>query len=312
MAQKEHGHGQAVVKLTDGHAMPVLGLGTYENTAAADIEVLKKLVAEKVYVHIDTASFYKNEAQIGAALKELFDAKKVKREDLYVTSKIFMHQMGDIEGTLRNTLKDLQFEYLDLYLIHWPIQTTAPFGTPGLQVKNTIPLFKIWAELEGLVAKGLVKSIGVSNFNFQLLADLLSYAKIKPVCNQIELQPYLSQEIFVDWMKENSIVPVAYSPLAKGVGDGHHVVPLTDPVITKIAAHHKKSPAQIILAWHLARGHVIIPKSAKYERAVENAHSVDVKLAHDEIAAISHLNKNHRTVDNKNWGAPFNKVPLWL
>lgn len=303
-------HPQAFIKMSNGLQIPSLGLGTYDNTDQAGYDVLKRLIGDKVYVHIDTASFYANEAGIGEVLHELTTKHGIQRKDLFITSKVFTHEIVNLEATLKKTLKDLQLDYIDLYLIHWPIQTSGTMKDKDNKIIR-VPLSQTWAQLEGLVEKGLIKSIGVSNFNFQLLNDLLSYAKIKPVCNQIELHPFLSQHDFVEWLKDNDIVPVAYTPLAKGLGDGKELVPLTEPVIIKIAEKHKRPVGQIVLAWHLARGHVVIPKSAKYERAVENQHALEVKLSPEEVEEINKLNKNYRFVDNKRWGAPFNKIPLW-
>jgi alcohol dehydrogenase (NADP+) len=306
---RDHSHTQKFLKLKDGRDIPVLGLGTWENTKSEGYETLKRLIKEKVYVHIDTAQSYGNEEAIGKLLQELFKEKALERKDLFITTKLAMYSMENPEEAFMKSLKDLQLEYLDLYLIHWPIQIRQ---TENGAVQAHVPLHQLWAKLEKFVDKGLVKSIGVSNFNFQLLNDLLSYARIKPACNQIELHPYLVQPRLVEWLKEVGVTPVAYSPLTRGDHEGKEQVPLNDPVIKRIADRHKRTVGQIILAWHLAWGHVIIPKTTHYERGIENASIFDIKLTEEEVKEIDGLNRNFRTVDNKIWGKPpINRLPVW-
>lgn len=302
----EHTHGSFLTQ-SNGLKMPILGLGTYDNYHGDDLVLFKRLIKEKVYTLIDTASYYKNEESIGKALQELIAEGSITRDDVYITTKAFMYEMDDIEGALRRSLAKLQVKQVDLFLVHWPLQTV------GNDLENAkpirIPMYKIWAEFERMVELGLTKSIGVSNFNFQLLNDLLSYAKIKPVTNQIELHPYLSQHRFVESMKSNGIIPTAYSPLARGGTE--EGVPLTDPVILQIAKELGKSPGQIILAWHVARGHAIIPKSAKYERAIENAEALKIKLSPEQVKQIDGINRNKRILDPSVWFENYKFCPIF-
>lgn len=307
-AKTESAHSQTkYIVQSNGYKMPILGLGTFDNYQGEDLILFKRLIKEKVYTLIDTASYYKNEESIGKALQELIAEGAITRDDVYITTKAFMFEMDDIEGALRRSLAKLQVKQVDLFLVHWPIQT---IGDDMENAKPTrIPMYKIWAEYERMVELGLTKSIGVSNFNFQLLNDLLSYAKIKPVTNQIELHPYLSQHRLVESMKSNGIIPTAFSPLARG--NFKEKGPLTDPVIAQIAKEIGKSPGQVILAWHVARGHAIIPKSSRYERAIENAEAINIKLSPEHVKLIDGLNRNFRILDPADWYETYKFYPVF-
>ena len=182
--------------------MPILGFGT---SSILDPESF--YTAVKVgYRHFDTATKYANEQFIGEALTRAIDEKLVTRKDLFLTTKLWHTDYADPEAALRLSLKKLQTDYVDLYLIHWPLSGHAD---------HKVPMHKLWAQMENLVEQGLTKSIGVSNFNIQILADMLTYAKIKPVCNQIQLYPQCAQEELVKWLQANDIHPVAYSPVGR-------------------------------------------------------------------------------------------------
>jgi diketogulonate reductase-like aldo/keto reductase len=166
--------------------------------------VIVQAIVEAGYRHIDTASKYGNEEMIGEAIQEAMKAKDIKREEFFITTKIWFEEYGDPEAAIRGSLKRLKLEYVDLYLIHWPV---------GLFSEPKKPLHVLWKELESLVDKGLTKSIGLSNFNMQLILDLLCYARIKPVSNQIELNPHCAQSNFLKFLKDQNILPLAYAPL---------------------------------------------------------------------------------------------------
>ena len=237
---------------------------------------------EHGYRHIDTASFYKNEEAIGRAIQECL-AQGIKREELFITTKLHQEEKDDVEAAVRRSLKKLQLEYIDLYLIHWMI----PKVENG-EIFNT-PLHKVWGELERLVEAGLIKNIGVSNCTVALFIDLWSYAKIKPVMNQIELHPYLPQFALVDFLQKKLGVHVtAYSPIGAS-GFEYKSAALkslnlfTEPQIVLLAEKYGKSPAQIVLNWHVQhRGHVVIPKTTKVERLSENLLSYNFKLSEEE------------------------------
>ena len=198
---------QPYLTLLDGAKIPQVGLGTFLSSEGDVEPIVKAAILDHGYRHIDTASLYKNEEAIGRALQECF-GKGIKREEIWVTTKIHQEEKDDVEGALRRSLSKLQLDYVDLYLVHWMI----PKVDNG-QIQNT-PLHKVWAELERLVEAGLIKHIGISNCTVALLLDLWSYAKIKPVMNQIELHPYLPQVDLVNFLKNKLGVHVtAYSPI---------------------------------------------------------------------------------------------------
>ncbi len=281
------------VTLSNGLKMPKFGLGTSCMTTEEEISNFVKAVVEFGYRHIDTASFYDNEEIIGKALKQIF-AAGIKREELFIVTKLWNTDHDIAEEALVSSLKRMQLDFVDLYLIHWPVATKRE-NDADVFVK--VSLEKTWRDMEKNVKKGLARSIGVSNYNFQTLNDLLSYAEIPPVCNQIELYPYLAQSNFVDWMKSFNVQPVAYSPLGSTylIKDEALNV-LKDGVIQKIAEKHSKSVGQVILSWGMARGHVVIPKSSNPARIKENIESLAIELQKEEVDAITALDKNLRII----------------
>ena len=240
-------------QLSDGTKMPMFGLGTY---AMTDAQTIKKTVSEMGYRMYDCASFYKNEELVGQALKELFEEEKcVTREELYIISKIWWDEVEDVEAACRRSLTKLGLKQLDLYLVHWPlgqeaIQPTEEGGEITYKRIN-VPMYKIWAQMEALVDKGLVKSIGVSNFNVQLLWDMLSYARIKPVVNEVELHPLNTQLKLVKYMKSENIVPIGYCPIARGADTRKTPNIFEHEIVKKYMEKYNKTGAQILLNWGL-------------------------------------------------------------
>jgi 2,5-diketo-D-gluconate reductase A len=260
------------IDLNNGVSIPQLGFGVFlippEDTADAVTQAL-----DVGYRHIDTARAYRNEKGVGQAIA----ASSLDRDDVFVTTKLWNNRQGHDSAleAFDASLERLGLDVLDLYLIHWP----AP--QQDLYVDT-------WRAFEELQADGRVRSIGVSNFRVEDLQRLLDLGLTVPVVNQIELHPYLTQDELRAFHADHQIVTEAWSPLAKG-----NV--LDDPVITELAEAKDATPAQVVLAWHLALGNIVIPKSVTPERIAENFAATEVKLGNDEIDAITALNRDERT-----------------
>jgi 2,5-diketo-D-gluconate reductase A len=259
--------------LQDGNTMPQLGLGVYK----VDNNIAAPLVSHALqngYRLIDTASMYENEVGVGQGIVD----SGVPREEVLVATKFWMDDLG-FENTLKafdKSLKLLGLEYLDFYLIHWP----AP--------KRGLLYVDSWKAMEKLKNEGLIRSIGVCNFHTHHIDEILKVAEHKPVINQIELHPWLTQEKLIAYDNANSIVTQAWSPLARGKI-------LDEPMLEAMAIKHGKSVAQIVLRWHIQRGVAVIPKSNSKERIVENMNVFDFELSAEDVDAITALNTNFRT-----------------
>jgi diketogulonate reductase-like aldo/keto reductase len=299
------------IKLNNGLEMPAIGLGTWKSEPNKVGEAVKYALLEAGYKHIDGASIYRNEPEVGEAYEEVF--KTIKREDVFITSKLWNtnHASIYVEDACRQTLKDLKLEYLDLYLMHWGVAfehggDLEPMKDGKVQREN-ISIKETWQAMEKLVELKLVKSIGVANFTKPMLDSLLSYAEIKPAVNQIEMHPYLSQVELLKYCKQKGIVVTAYSPLGR-LGVTTYDVPRLheEPTIKDLAQKYGKSVAQILLNWGLLRGTVVIPKSVTPERIKENIGAYDFALTKDDMQKIDTLNKDFRFVDpSPNWGFDY-------
>jgi diketogulonate reductase-like aldo/keto reductase len=257
------------VTLFNGHKMPLIGLGTWR-VDPKDIPFSVKTAIKEGYRHIDCAAVYLNEKQVGISLQEALKENNLKREDVFITSKLWntYHKKEHVRKACEKTLKDLQLQYLDLYLIHWPIafepvsdelnssSDIMKRDENGKAKLAKVSIQETWRAMEQLVDDGLVKSIGVSNFTIPLLHDLLSYARIKPAVNQVEYHPYYQQTTLLDYCRKEGVVLQGYSIL----GAGDKAAPLFDETIKSIASKKKKSPAQVILRWAIQKGIVVLPK----------------------------------------------------
>lgn len=262
-------HETHAIQLANGVKMPLLGLGVFKANGP-DTQQAVKWALEAGYRSIDTAAIYGNETEVGNALKE----SKVPREHLFITTKVWNTDQG-YDTTIKafeQSLQKLQLTYLDLYLIHWPVQDK---------------FLDTWRALEMLYNEGKIKAIGVCNFQPHHLDTLIQASNIVPMVNQIELHPFLTQEDVRKYCKQHNIVVEAWSPLGRGKM-------LDNPQLKEIADRHKKSIAQIILRWDIQNDIVTIPKSVKQNRIIENADIFDFSLNPDEIKAINALNKNER------------------
>lgn len=234
------------------------------------------------------------------------DSGKVRREDLFITSKLWNtnHAKQHVREACLKTLKDLQLDYLDLYLIHWPVSfeyvdmysTSSeifPHDEEGNVRFSKVSLWETWLAMEKLVDEGLVRSIGVSNMNVALINDLLTYARIMPAICQVELHPYLVQENLVSFLHERGIHVTAYSPLGRGKNL------LTDPKVQEISRRYNKTPAQVLIRWAIDRGLMVIPKSVHQDRLKENFDVFNFKLTSHDLDLLKQMNKNERFVNFK-------------
>lgn len=262
------------VKLNNGLEMPVLGLGVFQVEDGQVVIDSVKAAIRNGYRSIDTAAIYQNEEGVGQGIKEALEENGLKREELFITSKLWNADLG-YQSTLdafELSLKKLGLDYLDLYLIHWPVE--------GKFVES-------WKALETLYKNGKVKAIGMSNFQIHHLKEVIANAEIMPMVNQIELHPMLSQVELREFLKENSIQVEAWAPLMQGQL-------FENETLQEIANKHNKSIAQVVLRWHLQNGIVIIPKSIKEHRIQENANIFDFELTEEDMTLINALNQNHR------------------
>ncbi len=264
------------VTLNNGLVMPQLGYGVFKVPEQEVYEAVREALRVG-YRSIDTAMIYENEAGVGRALKD----SGIPREDIFLTTKVWNKDQG-YERTLaafETSLQKLGVDYVDLYLIHWPMPDEDLY-------------MDTWRALEQLYRDGKAKAIGVSNFHIPHLTRVLEEGTVVPAVNQIELHPFLSQEAIRTFCQKNGIVVEAWSPLMKGRDA------LTDPVITDIAARHGKTPAQVVLRWHLQHDIIAIPKSVTPSRIQENLDIFDFVLSPDDMRQIDQLNRNERTGSN--------------
>ena len=303
--------------------MPILGLGTWKSEPSE----VGKAVQEAIrigYRHIDCAAIYGNEAEIGKALEEIMQAGLVKRDELWITSKLWnnAHARAEVPIALKKTLADLRLDYLDLYLIHWPVATRPdvvfPKKADDFFSLAEMPLHETWAGMEDCVESGLIKHIGVSNCSIKKIEELSS-AKIRPEVNQIELHPYLQQEEMLSYCNVNNIYLTAYSPLGSGDRpDGMKAANepslIENPVVGKIAQAHGCSAAQVLLRWAIERGTSVIPKSTNPGRLAENLEAANLKLDNQEMAELAKLEMGFRYVNGEFWtmeGSPYTLTELW-
>ncbi|KAL3674995.1 hypothetical protein R1sor_024943 [Riccia sorocarpa] len=304
---------QTALKLSSGHSMPVIGFGLWRAGPST-----KDLVFEAIklgYRHFDCAADYKNEKEVGDGIADALKQGLVKREDLFVVTKLWNSDHKHVRGACEDSLKKLRLEYLDLYLIHFPVavrhtgvgSTDSPQGEDGvLDIDCTVSLETVWHSMEELVQAGLVRSIGISNYDIFLTRDVLAYSKIKPAVNQIETHPYFQRADLVKFCQKHGIVVTAHTPLGGGASNVelfNSVSAIEDPALKEIGAKYGKSAAQVALRWGIQRGTVVIPKSSKVERLKENLDVLDFNLSDADMQAIKQLEKKARTNNPKNfWG----------
>jgi alcohol dehydrogenase (NADP+) len=312
------------VAFANGDGMPLLGLGTWKSDPGQVYAAVREAI-RLGYRHIDCATIYGNEPEIGAAIGDAIAAAEVTREELWITSKLWCNSHGreNVEPALRRTLKDLGLAWLDLYLIHWPVPirpgVAFPESAEDLLPPEQLPLRDTWAGMEAALEAGLTRHIGVSNFSSRKLLELIASCRHRPELNQVELHPLLQQPELLEVCAREGVAVTAYSPLGSQdrpafIKDPDAPVLLDHPLIAAIAAEHGCSPAQVLLAWHLQRGISTIPKSVSPARLRENLAAAEVELSPDALTRIAALDQGLRLVDGSFWvmaGGPWTLQSLW-
>ncbi|KAM6201657.1 aldo-keto reductase family 1 member D1 isoform 2-T2 [Rhynchocyon petersi] len=305
-----------LIRLNDGNSIPIIGLGTYsepKTTKGACLAAVKAAI-DMGYRHIDGAYLYRNEHEVGAAIREQIEQGKVRREDIFYCGKLWAthHVPHLVRPALERTLKALELDYIDLYIIEMPMALKPgdvfyPKDENGRWLYHTSNLCATWEALEACKDAGLVKSLGVSNFNRRQLELILNKPglKYKPVSNQVECHPYFTQPKLLKFCRQHDILIVAYSPL--GTSRNPEWVNLSSPPLLKdaylnsLAKKYNKTAAQVVLRFNIQRGVAVIPKSFNPERIKENFQIFDFSLTEEEMENVEGLNRNVRFVQLLMW-----------
>jgi 2,5-diketo-D-gluconate reductase A len=272
------------ITLNNGVEIPQLGFGVYQIPPDETAEAVQAAL-EVGYRHIDTAEMYRNEEGVGEGIR----SSGIPREEVFVTSKLNngFHAHDDALKAFDGTLEALQSDYVDLFLVHWPL--------PGIDVDYV----ETWKAMEEIYRSGRAKSIGVSNFKEHHLRKLFADTEIRPAVNQIEVHPYLAQDELRAFDADHEIATEAWSPIAQGKV-------LTDPTIVRVAERHGRTPSQVTLRWHVQRGDIVFPKSVTRSRVEENFDIFDFALTEDDMREITALDRGERTGPDPD---TFNYIP---
>ena len=291
--------------------IPSVGLGTAYMTT--DISELVYSSIKDGTRLIDTAAVYGSEEGVGKGVKKAIKEGIIKREDLFITTKLSKYEMTNPESCIKKSLKNLDMDYIDLYLIHWP--KFFDYDKKGNKI-NLVPLHKIWPIMESFVEKGYTKYIGVSNFNVQSLLNLLSFCKIKPLVNEIGFHPYLFQKQLVNFCRREDIILFGYNPLVKGcycadTAEENMRNLLGEKIIIDLSKKYNKTVGQIVLNWSISREVIPIPMTSNLHRMKENLGSTEFIMDKNDLQKIDELNRNQRYGQSGIWNIYDNQTDVF-